>query len=367
MPVNTLKTMRRKAFIAFLSAALIGVPGFTQLASAAEPASPAGGRAAAAELEKARSLTAAGRLDAAAAAYRRVLMADPASFEAHFELGQICISQQKLDEARKHLASAADLRPDVATVHARLAQVLLVMNELEAGEKELLMAAQLDPREVSVHYNLGRLFEHQGRDAEALKEYLTFLELAPTDSRANNIQSRVALYCENSGDLDGAEHHYKALLERDPTRVSAHFGLANVLYRRTRYEEALPHYQSVIELDPSNAAAFANLGFIFRSKGMLKEAIDHYTRAVDLDPSSVSPRYFLGMLYADTGDDARALAEFQRIVEQEPEHPLVHYAIGKLYVKKGNREAAQREFDLHRKIQAEERKKQTTPTTMDNN
>src|SRR5262249_13978103 len=97
-----------------------------------------------AELDHARQLAAAGRVEAAAAIYRRVLQADAASFEAHFELGHLLVSQQKLDEARAHLQAAVELNPSFAEAHSRLAQTLLLLNDLPGAERELIAAAGLD-------------------------------------------------------------------------------------------------------------------------------------------------------------------------------------------------------------------------------
>ncbi|MGH2671309.1 MAG: tetratricopeptide repeat protein, partial [bacterium] len=249
-------------------------------------------------------------------------------------------------------------------VHARLAQALLLSDDMAGAEQELIQARQIEPAEPSVRYNLGRLYELLGRDADALQEYLAFLKNAPEDPRANNIRSRVALYYENEGDQDSALRFYRDLLARDPSRAGSHFAVANILYRRARYEEALPKYREVLRLDPSNASAHANIGFILRIKGRLKEAVEEYTNAVELNPTDVSSLFFLGTLKADLSDDAGAMASFQQVVQREPQHPLVHYAIGKIHARRGERGAAQREFDLHRAIQAEERKKQRTASTM---
>ena len=250
------------------------------------------------ELNAARQLAAAGRIEAAAAGYRRILMTDPASFEAHFELAQILMSQQNLDEARVQLVEAVNLRPGNGPANVRLAQMALQLDDMALAEKALVAARKIDPQEASVRYNLGRVYEKLGQDESALEEYLAFLKLAPRDPRANNIRARVALFYENAQQLDAAVDMYRELIVSDPSRATAHLALAGIHYRRARYDDALPEYEEVLRLDPSNAAAHANIGFINRIKGRLGEAVAHFTRAVEIDPTDISSLHFR-VLYTD--------------------------------------------------------------------
>ena len=59
----------------------------------------------------------AGRLAAAAAAYRKILALRPDVAEMHNNLGCICQLPDKLDEAAAHFERAAALKPDLAEAH----------------------------------------------------------------------------------------------------------------------------------------------------------------------------------------------------------------------------------------------------------
>src|SRR5262245_48900215 len=207
------------------------------------------------ELNQARQLAAAGRIEAAAAAYRRVLKSDPTSFDAHYELTQLLISQQKLDEARTQLAEAIKSKPGTSQARKKLAQAALQLDDMVMAEEAFVAAKELDQQDPSVRYNLGRVYEKRGKPELALEEYLAFLKVAPSDARANNIRARVAQFYENAQQLDAAIAMYRELIANDPSRPSAHYALAGIYYRRAQYEEALPEYQEVARLDPANSAA----------------------------------------------------------------------------------------------------------------
>jgi len=87
----------------------------------------------------------------------------------------------------------------------------------------LLVAEKLDPREVSVRYNLGRLWERLGRESEALKEYLAFLELTPDDPRAVDLFSDkgVTLTSEKDPYLLGLVQDQSGKSVRTPAEADA--------------------------------------------------------------------------------------------------------------------------------------------------
>ena len=319
--------------------------------------------ASAQDLEEARRLAGAGRSEAAAAAYRRHIASDPKSFDGHFELGQILLAQDPR-RAREHLALAVELEPARAAAHARLAQALILLQEMDDATREMERARDLDPQQPPTRYNLARLYEGQQRHEEALTEYAAFLKLAPSDPRANSVRQRVALYYENTERLDDALRLYEEILAGEPGNVAALIARADIQYRRTQYDDALRGYEKVLALDPATWSAHANAAFIYRLRGDLTRAVDHYRRTIALNPEHITSQYFLGTLYADQGEDTEALEQFARVVAMQPEHPLVHYSIGKLLLKRGDREGAQKEFDRHRTIQAAERARSRTASTM---
>lgn len=319
--------------------------------------------AASQDLEEARRLAGVGRMEAAAAAYRRVLADDPGSFDGHFELGGILLKQDAR-RAREHLAEAVEIAPDRAEAHARLAQAFILLSQMDDATRELARARDLDPQQPTTRYNLGRLYEGQQRNEEASAEYLAFLSLAPSDPHANAIRQRVALFYENTDRVDEAFRLYGEVLAGEPDNVTALNARADISYRRSQYSDALADYERILALDPAAWSAHANAAFVYRLRGNLEQAVIHYRRTIELNPDHITSQYFLGSVYADQGEDALAMEQFQRVVAMQPEHYLVHYSIGKLLLKRGDKEGAQREFELHRKIQTAERAKSRTASTM---
>jgi len=318
-----------------------------------------------AELQEARRLAAAGRIEAAAAAYRRYLDTAPDSAAARSELGQVLLAMQRPGDSLEHFRAAVELEPGNADTLSRYAQALILTDHIAEAEQILLEARRSDPMLASVRYNLARIMEVQQRHEEALAEYVAFLDMAPDDSRATGVRVRVAIYFENTGRLDQALEQYDEILIEDPGNLRALQSRADILYRRTRYDEALTIYERVLALEPGTWSAHANAGFIYRLRGDIDRAVMHYRMSTELSPDNVSSHYFLGTLYADLARDDQAMERFMRVVELEEDHPLVHYAIGRILVKRGDREGASREFDRHRHIQAAARARSRTASSMD--
>lgn len=134
--------------------------------------------------ERARIALAAEQFAEAEQWYRRTLEILPHNYEAHWGLYQALQSQQKTAGADTELAKAQQLknayeriheiqtnemnkRPADPALHAELGEMLLRTGRNDSAEYWLLSALLLDPELPAAHGALARLYDEQGRTAEA--------------------------------------------------------------------------------------------------------------------------------------------------------------------------------------------------------
>jgi len=55
------------------------------------------------------------------------------------------------------------------------------------------------------------------------------------------------------------------------------------------------------------------------------------------------------------------------VAREAPMHSQVHYALGRILARRGDRDGARKEFEIHRRIQEEERQRKNTASTMREN
>jgi Flp pilus assembly protein TadD len=165
----------------------------------------------------------AGELDAAEAAYRRVLAGDPKSQPAEAGLAHVLIARKQYPEAETLLRAALEQSPDDPTMTAQLATVLAAQDK-----------------------------------AEALPLIQKLHDAHPKDAA---ITSMLAAVLADAGDYAGSDHYYATLLSAAPSDAGLLVAHGQNLVHLLRYAEAFTAFNKAAELAPTNADAWSGLAF----------------------------------------------------------------------------------------------------------
>jgi predicted O-linked N-acetylglucosamine transferase (SPINDLY family) len=163
-----------------------------------------------------------GNLEAAAAAYRAILTAEPAHAGALHLIGVIA-------------GQRGDHRGALAWIEESLRH---------------------DPLSPEAHHNLGFNFERLGDFAQACDSYRRALALRPDYVEARNNLGNVL---GELGQWHEAIEHYERVLARDPANAAAYNNLGNALLNQRRPSEAVAAYRRAVELRPDHVNAHSNL------------------------------------------------------------------------------------------------------------
>ncbi len=255
-----------------------------------------------------------GDIERAADYYRQAVALDPGYARAWAALaGGYSLLIGEMDETTtqslRHLQGeaarkAVELDPGLAIAHARLAQYYYHVQQPELGDEHLRRAAALDPDEMLV-LGFGATRALWRDDfAEAVRLWRRAVVQDPL-SPVNRTNYAAALH--TNGQLPEALAEYQRVLELNPEANSyAHIGLASVLIRLGRYDEAMP----VIERLPSGNDQDYALALLHRAPGRRAEA-DAALHRLAADPKDVDDVIYLAEVYADRGlkDEAFSLLE----------------------------------------------------------
>lgn len=124
--------------------------------------------------------------------------------------------------------------------------------------------------------------------------------VAPLQEKAGDLAfaALTAAYdAYEKGDVLAAEHGYREALAIAPRHPNALQGLAAILYRRGRYEEALELYEALLSVEPGNTAAAVALlsGHGDRASDASESEIKHLIQG---HPDSAYLQFALGTLMA---------------------------------------------------------------------
>jgi tetratricopeptide (TPR) repeat protein len=144
---------------------------------------------------RAESLFALRDFAGAEAEYRRVIaLSTRPDAKVHQYLGSALFQQKRVEEAIEQYRIALALpRGNEPDVHYNLGVALLAREDYPAAEQAFRSAIDLRRKDTpDGHFNLAITLEKQGRAAEAIDEYETYLRLAPDAPDAEKVRTIVA-------------------------------------------------------------------------------------------------------------------------------------------------------------------------------
>lgn len=197
-------------------------------------------------------------------------------------------------------------------------------------------------RKARAHYNAGIEQMRQGKNALAIRELLTAMQISPRDPW---IHWAIAEAYRQKGRVDECENHLVTALEIRPDFQQARLNLSALYVQVGSYEEAIAHSDMLLE-DPTFPVpwkALSNKGWAQYKLGRIQAARESFQLALEYNESHWRSFLALGILEAESGRRIEALEQFERVIELQP-GPLAeaeaNYRIGQIYVSLGNRARA---------------------------
>ncbi|XP_061443855.1 tetratricopeptide repeat protein 21A [Rhineura floridana] len=111
---------------------------------------------------------------------------------------------------------------------------------------------------------------------KALKYYTEALSCVPSDSKIMLELAQLYLMQE---DTDQCEHYCTLLLQDDDSSEIGTMMMANLMFRKEEYEEAISLYRNVLEKNPDNFSVMESLIDLLRRSGKLDEATPFFELA----------------------------------------------------------------------------------------
>lgn len=330
--------------------------------------------------EQAQASERAGDLTAAERLYRQVTQRDPASAEAHANLGVVLASQQKFAAAIEHYRRALRIKPALDPLRINLGLALLKSGQARQAARELgqYIDAHPDDRrarqllanallesdqyeqaarhyqellpsdDLSIRLGLGAAYTRLGRRAEAER---LFSEVAMAENSAA-VQLAIGQAYLAVNDLASAEEALKRAAALDPKLPGLHFALGSARWKRQQSAEAIAEWQQELKTDPGNFEASFALGAALAESNESDTAEPHLKKARALRPAHGPTLYYLAKIAWKRRSPEAAIL-LKESVKLDPSNRPAHYLLAQIYKAQGNTQAAARELavvqDLARK------------------
>ena len=260
-----------------------------------------------------------GDLDGALRKYESALALEPTNGRAHFNLGVILQSRERLDEAIDHYRSALDANPRFAAALVNWGNVMRQKGDDAAAADLYARALEIDANDRHALGNLARLAEAaSGRGDAALAEEACnavadslerVLQAAPGDA---NLHFNLGVALQRLERLDEAISHYARAAAEDPRHVGALINWGEALRLRGEGAEARERLGAALALEPGNVRALNNLATLALDEGEIDEAQGLFERAAAADPAREQPPFNLGIIALHRQDFARGWEAYER-------------------------------------------------------
>lgn len=155
----------------------------------------------------------------------------------------------------------------------------------------------------------------QGAYAKAAESFEAALALEPGDA---SLLYNAGQCHERAGNAAKAEQYYNACLQKAPNHPACRNGLAALMVRQGRRDEAVRMVEGWLASQPRLAAAYAADGCLRHQFGDLPAAKLRLEQALELDPHDTRALVELGLVYEALQRPDRALVLYERALDEDP-------------------------------------------------
>lgn len=124
-----------------------------------------------------------------------------------------------------------------------------------------------------------------------------------------------------SGRMDEAVVQYRKALQIKPSYQNARNELCSLLVSMGHMDEALTEFRGAVQVNPASADAHYNLAMALMNQRNIPEAIVHLEKTIELNSSAVLGHYNLGVATFMTGEIAEAVPHIQQAIQLNPNDP----------------------------------------------
>jgi predicted TPR repeat methyltransferase len=181
--------------------------------------------------------------------YRRILAIAPRHFGTLNGLADICLAQNRLDEAVAVLREAVACDAGYAPARNNLGLALQRLGRAEEAIGHYRQAMASRPGFFDAEYNLGNALLELQRWEEAVDAYRRALALQPDAAGAHNNLGNALRKLGRHGEAAAA---YREALRCAPSLSPVYFSLATALARAGEREAAIRAYEDYLRRDPAD-------------------------------------------------------------------------------------------------------------------
>ncbi len=287
-----------------------------------------------------------GDLEAAEAAFHRVLSVNPRAAAAYSNLGVIAMRQKNWDRALQMLKKAEQLEPHVAGIRLNIGLVEYRRANYAAAIAPLASVVRDQPDSQQARYLLGLCKFYASDFDGALKA------LEPLWSKMSSDLGYLYVFCiaaHNAGRKDLDEKALAQLVALGTDTPEFHLILAKAYLNHKDYKDydkVFSELNLACSAKPDLPFVHFYLGFAYMRTNELDRAVEEFQKDIAIEPDVPENYEQLGMIYARVERDADAEKAFHEAIQRDLKSAGSYFGLAKLNVKNQKYQEALRSLDI---------------------
>jgi protein O-GlcNAc transferase len=298
---------------------------------------------------KARFLMLFGETQAAKECWLKAVRLIPDYGYGLYGLGKIALLESDYEQAIDLFNRSIPKQPGVAEPVHDLADAYTKLSQLDKAIESLRSFATANPHSALTWLLLGQAAQSKLDYEQAEQAFRTALELAPGTFRAEQGLATVLirlgkreeakkLLAEARAKEPAATKNRSAeqVFQDELKECSARFlGVAEFYMSKRELNAATRVARRALVLDPQSVKAKSTLSNLYQQQGQLPAAIALLRELRQAEPLNASWPFTLGVLLANNGDLTAAAEQYREVIRLAPQNPIGYEALTRLVIGQG--------------------------------
>jgi tetratricopeptide (TPR) repeat protein len=211
-----------------------------------------------------------------------------------------------------------------ANEHYRQSRVFQEEGRWAEAIEQLEKGIEIGPYNESARYSVGNLMLEHG-EPDAIIDY--FSKSAASDPKPQTSHYFWGRALAKKGDADGAIRQFQKALEIDPAHEMSQYQWGVVLEQQGDLEAALVHYEEASIIHPEFRAAHDACARLLDASGRSEDARRHRDQADRIEPGSNKAYLYWGRYLIEKGRYAAAIPELRKAIEADPDDAEALYLL----------------------------------------
>ena len=217
------------------------------------------------------------------------------------------------------------------------AKRLLKYKKNSLARKKLVDFIFKYPNSYYAHKLLAKTYEKEGRDEDAIDEYVRAIEI---NSKDYDSYYQIAFLLNKNDKADQSEQMLKDLLSKKPDYYKASELLGTVYYDQNKFKDAEAVYLEALKYNPMRYELYYGLGMAYTRLNDFQTAKEYYEKAANLNSMLYHAKLNIAQIALITGDLTEAEEVFVECLESKDTEPSAYYYLAMVAMLEGNKDKA---------------------------